>query len=284
MRWLACTIRLSPESIDLASYYLFELGAQGIQELEGHIIAYFSDMDEKDLQTGIEAVFHDLRSAGMPVFEESILIEAVPQEDWHAGWRKYFKPILIDDILCVRPPWEKVKKRIEHHVIIEPKQAFGTGNHATTRLMLEAIAGKHHVLPTSVLDLGTGSGILAIAHCKLKPTSQIIGVDIDPIAIENAVENAELNGVAEGIKWITGTFDDVPDQSFPMIYANLQRHIIIPLLPQFKARLQPDGTILFSGILVTEEVSMRVALDENGFSVIRQKQLEEWILLEVRHS
>ncbi|KAA3663351.1 MAG: methyltransferase domain-containing protein, partial [Calditrichaeota bacterium] len=233
-KWFACTIRVPRESLELTSFYLFELGAQGIQELEGNIIAYFSDCEKDALEKSIVSVLDSLKSSGLPVISEKIALEPVPEEDWHAGWRKYFKPIYIDEILCVRPPWENVEQHIEHHVIIEPKQAFGTGNHATTRLMLESMVSLRDALPDLVLDMGTGSGILAIAHCKLKPGSQITGVDIDPVATGNAKENAVLNGVENCTKFLTGTFNDVPDQQYPLMYANLQRHIIIPLLPKFK--------------------------------------------------
>ncbi|KAA3619731.1 MAG: 50S ribosomal protein L11 methyltransferase [Calditrichaeota bacterium] len=283
-QWLACCIEVLPESLEMLSFHLFELGAQGIEEREGQLVAYFLDRDTNALHADIMKLLDELHSAKALILNKKIEISFVPEEDWHAGWRKYFKPIFIGTTLCVLPPWEKKDQKIEHHLIIEPKQAFGTGNHATTKLMLAAIVSLRQSLPAQVLDMGTGSGILAIAHALLKPDSQILGVDFDPIAIENAHENAALNKVINAVDFLVGTFADVPPNQYPLIYANLQRHIIIPILPDFKNFLAPGGTILFSGILATEAESMHTALEKQEFRVIRQNQMEEWILLEVQHS
>lgn len=283
-QWYACHFNFLPEMFDMLSFQLFELGAAGIEELEGRAIAYFLNVEESLLQESIAAIFHKMSESGQPALDPNIKILPVKEEDWHAGWRKYFKPVYIGDTFCVRPPWEKADKPAEFEIVLEPKQAFGTGNHATTQLMLQAIVAHRSNLANCVLDVGTGSGILAVAHALLQPDSEIVAIDIDEVAIDNAGEVAAENGVAENIEFHTGTFDVVPQQQFPLIYANLQRHIITPLLPQFKAYLRENGKIFFSGILTSELTKMMTSLIEYEFHVGEQRRLGEWALLEVVHS
>ncbi len=283
IQWYACRFSYLPQAFDLMSYYLFELGAAGIEELEGRAIAYFSNQNISQLRTAMNLLFAKLKAAQVPLLNDKFEITPVPEEDWHAGWRKYFKPIDINEMICVRPPWERPAKKTEFEIIIEPKQAFGTGNHATTRLMLQAIVSHRDELPGLVLDVGTGSGILAVAHLLLQPQSRIFAVDIDEIAIENAREVALINQVAGRIDFHTGSFEVVPPAKYPLIYANLQRHIITPLLPQFRRFLSNDGKIFFSGILAEEAELMIAALREFDFRILQQKHMDEWILLQVVH-
>ena len=207
-----------------------------------------------------------------------ITVEEVEPEDWHAGWRKYFKPIYVGEVLCVRPPWEKAAvSSIEKEIVIEPKQAFGTGNHATTMLMLQAIVQNRAKLPARALDIGTGSAILAIAHALFNENANVTGFDIDPVAIENAEENASANGVARQLHLFTGNLGDVKDGPYPLIYANLQKHIILPMLDDLRILLEPTGKIIFSGILETETASMRKVLERHNFRVNAIEVLDEWI-------
>ncbi len=209
----------------------------------------------------------------------------IPEENWHEGWKKYFKPIFVDDALVIRPPWEKLELAPDaKEIILEPKQAFGTGNHATTWLMLKAIADRRETLPTTALDVGTGSGVLALAHALFQPQAVVTAFDNDPIAIENAVEYAADHGLLDRIHFFVGNVASLRrTKTFPMIYANLQSFIIAPILPDLFKLLSDDGDLFLSGILETEEAEMRRAASEHGFTTEHVEHSGEWIRMDLKH-
>lgn len=282
--WLVVRFPFFTESADAVSFYLFERGAQGCEEKDSAYFAYFADQDSKALLETLSIDRQRIIDSGLEVPNEPLSFERIAEQDWHDGWRRFFKPVHIAGKLIVRPPWEKISSSAggEIELILEPKQAFGTGTHATTKLMLERIVARSTNLPDRALDVGTGSGILAIAHALFHSQAHIIGCDIDAIAIENAYENAAINGVAAQTEFFIGGIESLgKSQPFPIIYANLQRHIIIPILPQLKTCLANDGLLLLSGILVDEEDAMRAAIETEGMHVSNVHFLEEWIALEV---
>lgn len=282
--WILVKVPFYPESAEAVGYYLFEHGTLGCEEKESQFLAYFEDQNCDKLLAAIKQDARQIIAGGLKLPPEPITIERIPEEDWYKGWQQFFKPINIENKLFVRPSWEKVtlpKHAVE--ILLEPKQAFGTGSHATTKLMLQAIVARKNSLPVCALDVGTGSGILAIAHALLNPQAQILGCDIDPIAIENAIENAQINGVADRIGFLTGGVGAInPAARFPLIYSNLQRHIIMPILPKLAALLFSGGNLLLSGILDSEEEMLRTALAEFPLAICAVRQEDEWILIEVR--
>jgi ribosomal protein L11 methyltransferase len=274
------------ESHDAVSEMLFHAGALGCEDQEHQLVAYFESQDEERLHTRLQAGLARIRAAGLPLLEAPLTMSRLPEEDWHAGWRAYFTPISIGNRVIICPPWDQSPHPSTLvKVIIEPKQAFGTGHHATTRLMLEAIVDQANTLPESALDVGTGSGILAITHTLLAPTSLVVACDIDPLAITNAVENAQLNGVHQQIHCFTGSLDALQQHiTYPLIYANLQRQIILPLLPALTKRLAGGGHLLLSGILATEEAILQAAITALPLQIVRVRRFEEWVLFKVRHT
>ncbi len=262
--------------------HLTELGALGFQEIGDALIAYFPDRDTADLMRALQERLALLRSSGLPVASQEIELNRFAGENWQENWKRYFRPQRIGGLLYVRPPWEPPAPAGWIDLQIEPKQAFGTGTHATTRLVLEAIVRRRGQLPLRALDVGAGSGILAIAHALLEPEAQLVGVDIDPVAVENARENARLNGVADRCRFSSQPLFRLSEPPFPLIYANLEKRIIFEILEAMLQHAAPGSEILFSGVLQRELAEVEEFLQKHAVNLLAVRREEEWVLLETK--
>lgn len=199
--------------------------------------------------------------------------EGVEQEDWQNGWRKYYHPMEIGRRLAIVPSWQQYDTdRVK--LILDPGLAFGTGGHETTSLCLEAlderVAGGERVL-----DIGTGSGILAIAALKLGAAAAE-GVDIDPVAVRTAGENAALNGVADRLTVLVGDLSDQASGQYQIITANIVAAAIISLAPAVPALLAKGGVFIASGIIDTRRDEVIAALEAAGLRVDAQREKRGW--------
>ena len=196
-------------------------------------------------------------------------------EPWHLSWKNNFTPIYIHDKIAIIPDWEEVQPNYEHVIKIKPGMAFGTGHHETTFLMLEALL-KYNIAGKSVLDLGTGSGILAIT-AKSLGAKQIIGVEYDFVCEENFMENMELNNVSD-IDFIQEDATTWMNFNFDIVLANINRNILLNILPNMKFA---TGCIILSGLLATDEDMMRKVCKNNGLDVKTVNTKGEWISMEL---
>ena len=175
--------------------------------------------------------------------------EEIEGKDWNEEWEKnYFKPVVIGKNLCViHSTFHKDYPKCEYEIIIDPRMAFGTGNHATTALMLHSLL-ETDVKGKRVIDMGTGSGILAIMAAKLG-ASEVYAVEIDPYAHENAIENAELNGCKEKIKFFEGDASQLSgiSQKADIFLANINRNVILEDIEYYAGSLNIGGELLLSG-------------------------------------
>lgn len=196
-------------------------------------------------------------------------------ENWNATWESGIEPITADRFY-VHPPWHE--PRLDAiSICIEPKMSFGTAHHETTRLILRALDGL--VAPgSSVLDAGTGTGVLALAARKLG-ADRVVGFDIDPWSQENAVENLERNGEV-GIPILEGGIETVQNEpAFDLVIANINRAALLEMLPELAALCRPGGSIILSGLLKPDEGQMREALTR-ARCTCREVNVEgEWIAL-----
>ena len=173
-------------------------------------------------------------------------------EDWAENWKKYFKPIKIGEKLLVRPAWEeKIEENDRAELILEPGMAFGTGAHETTRLCL-ALLEKYVSMNDSILDVGCGSGILAVAGLLLG-ADKALGVDIDELSVKTANENAKLNNVSEKAEFICGNLTDKVNGQFDIVTANIVADVIMMLNKDILNYIKHDGIYIMSGIIDTRE-------------------------------
>lgn len=282
--WILVNLHIAREIEEAASDLLFELGTTGIvtpEEGSENVVlgAYFDNSkDAAETAQLIEAAF---AQAGLRESLLSISISEIADQDWMQKWKEGFEPIEIGHKLVIAPSWKLPEKAEGREVIsIDPGMAFGTGTHETTRLCLEAI--ERYWRGGSLLDVGTGTGILAMAALKLVPDSKITAIDIDPLAIEVARENAEINGIAESIQISEGQAWDYAGKRFDVVVANLTAEVIISLMIDLEACLADLGLMILSGILVPLAVDVeRIALDA-GLVIIEKREAGEWAAIVAR--
>jgi len=202
--------------------------------------------------------------------------QIVDDENWNENWKKYFKAFEVGKKLAVCPSWEKYENKENRTVIsLDPGAAFGTGGHATTSLCLEELENRINS-DTTVLDIGTGSGILSVASLLLGCKSAV-GVDIDAQAVITAKENANRNGVGEKAQFLCGDLADKVSGKYDIVCANIIADIIIRLLDNVADFMNEDGTLIVSGIINIREKDVEKAIAEKGFVIEKKAVKEEWI-------
>jgi len=277
MKWYAVDVRAAEAAREAVEYALMEAGALGTEEraAEGEGVAFVAGYF--DSEPGIEAVRAALLEAltiyGLASSDvRGLALREVEGRDWLAEWKRSWQPTEVGRFV-VAPPWSDVPEGGGRVVIrVEPGMAFGTGTHETTRLCLAAV--ERHFGGGSFLDVGTGTGVLAIAAAKLSPSARVEACDTDPLAVSVAEENARLNGVGGRITFRVGSVDD-STASADLVCANLTADVILPLLPALLGAT--CGRLVLSGILATqaEQVCARLMeLGAAGYDVARDG---EWV-------
>lgn len=279
MNWHALDVTLTPHAREAVEYALMEAGALGT-EVSGEdgeatrVSAYFDAMPV--IEQVQATLFEALRIYGLAASDVRVLtLREVADADWLAEWKKGWQPVVVGEQFIIAPPWSEIENEGEHLVIrIEPGMAFGTGTHETTRLCLVVL--EKHFRGASFLDVGTGTGVLAIAAAKLRPGARIEACDTDPVAVEVARENARLNGVAERINFRDGTIDE---SSAPAdtVCANLTADVIAPLLPALLAAAREN--LILSGILSIQSGIVQTRLRELGIESCEVFEDGEWVAL-----
>lgn len=203
-------------------------------------------------------------------------LSGVREEDWSTAWKKYYQPTRVGERLVICPSWEEYSPQEGDVVVrLDPGMAFGTGTHDSTRLCMQLL--EQH-LPTSarVLDLGCGSGILAVSALMLGAGSAI-GVDIDEVAVRVAEENAALNGVVDRCAFRCGSLAETVNGPFDLIFANIVADVILSFLPDVERLLTPSGVFITSGIIDTREGDVLEGLVANHLRVIRRRESGGWV-------
>ncbi len=280
--WFEIRLNANSETMGAVTNFLFELGCAGCEENGNEIVAYFAaSLDRKKTEFQLQRFLADLEQMALLVTNAPISKE-IPDQDWNAEWKKHFKPTVISQRFTVKPTWEPLARpRTEFVLEIDPKQAFGTGSHATTALMLQCIE-KVTVAGKSVLDVGTGTGILAIA-ARMLGAESVAAFDNDPVAIEAAEENVCQNlGAEHGITLLVAEPDQVtlPERAYDLVLANLTKNVILCYLDQFSGFMADSARLILSGILIEELLALKQSLATHGVFAIKQEaHREEWAAL-----
>ena len=249
------------------------------------LLAYADgNSDPATMLAAIEALLAPIRQRTTQEIP-TVTCTVINEEDWANTWKAYFKPTRIGQHLVIKPSWETFDRQTDDIVIeLDPGMAFGTGTHATTRLCLEACERLLATAQTnrSVLDVGTGSGVLAIAAALLggKP---VVGIDIDADAVTVALHNSAQNGVADSITCSTTPIEQVTEQ-FDLVLANILAEDLVRMRHHLTARLATRGTLILSGILLEREELVVQGFADTGLNLAAANRSGDWVCLEFSRS
>ncbi|MEK3703817.1 50S ribosomal protein L11 methyltransferase [Paenibacillus sp. FSL R7-0198] len=319
MLWHELTIHTTEEAVEMISNFLHEAGAGGVSieesgtlnkkrdttygELydvplndipEGFAVikGYFSEgTDMVALQSEVNPRIEELSEFGIDTGEVRYETRTVDENDWATAWKQYFKPVRVSERLTIKPTWEEYTPESPDEKIIEldPGMAFGTGTHPTTSLCLRTLetvvqGGEE------VIDVGTGSGILAIGAIKLG-AKHVLALDLDPVAVISARENVELNGLEQQITVkesdllsVLGSQDPALGVQLPVkvVVANILAEIILLFVDDVYNALESGGTYIVSGIWKNKEQVVHDALVASGFEVSAIHRDEDWLAFVAR--
>jgi ribosomal protein L11 methyltransferase len=266
---LFTTITTEDYQQDLLINALGEIGFDTFEELELGFKAYIP-VDAFD-----EAALIEQLAPYRELFTFSYEVTLIPQQNWNEVWESNFEPIEIGDKIYVRATFHPAKPEFPYEIVIDPKMAFGTGHHQTTSMML-ALMLENEYEGKNVLDMGCGTGILAIMASKLGAV-QVTAIDYDPVCYDSTIENAALNHI-ENIIPLFGSKEVIPNEQYDVILANINRNILLDQMERYAEVLKPDGEIYFSGFY--ESPDLDIITDEAakyGLKYITHKKDKEWV-------
>ena len=296
MKWVELSVEVHPEAVDAVAEVFHSHGTGGVsidQPIEvdregeqlptfvGHPIikGYLPVGDDLPSQEReIEAALWHLQAFNLsPV--GPLQRRELDEEDWANGWKEHFHPVRVGSIV-IKPTWREWAARPDDLVVeLDPGMAFGTGLHPTTQLMLSALQSR--VRPgMRILDLGTGSGILAIPAAMLGAT--VTGLDVSEVAVAVARDNAAANGVADRFTVDRGSIDAMEGQRFDLIFANIIASVLVDLAPQLADALRPGAELLGSGIIDERAPLVRAAFTAAGLQIADERKDGDWWLIAAR--
>lgn len=209
---------------------------------------------------------------------EDYELAKVPDKNWNEVWESSFNPVAIDDFCYIRAEFHgNIENSFKHVVTISPKMAFGTGHHATTYMMIQAMS-ELDFKDKNVFDFGCGTGILSVV-AALEGAARIVGVDIQPEAIENSDEHASMNDVSEQCHFHLGGIEMANAEKYDIILANINRNVIIENLTELVSLLHPNGYLLISGIMFDDVDIISESLVDEKMTLLKSREKDQWVQL-----
>ena len=310
MKWLKFRIKTTVEAEDIVISTLYDIGLEGAQ-IEDKVpltalekeqmfvdilpesevddgVAYLNffveEIEKKDeILTDIKNELEELRSFNIDIGEGAVTVTETEDIDWINNWKKYFHQFTIDDVLII-PSWEQVSPSDNDKYVlhIDPGTAFGTGAHETTKLCIKQL--RKYVTPDcEILDVGTGSGILAILSLMFG-AAHAVGTDLDPCAVDAVADNMKQNGIkSEEFEMMIGNIitdkeiqDRVGYNRYDIVVANILADVLVPLTPVIVNQMKTGGVYITSGIIEGKEMMVREAMEKAGLQVVEINSLGEW--------
>jgi ribosomal protein L11 methyltransferase len=235
------------------------------------------DLNEK--LAGLKGYLSDI-SAGDIV--KRLSSKKISDLDWIESYKKSVEPVLVGENVVIKAPWHQTPFPGKTEIILEPKMAFGTGRHETTRSCLAALE-KLDIKGAAVLDLGCGSGILGI-FAALRGAREVVGYDTDPLAVENSRENYIINNVSDRCSAAEGDLNALPPgRQFDIVVVNIIKEVIIPILWEIKNRTRPGGMIILSGLLQRDQSALETAVKSHRMPQYNILYDNEWVTFSIRN-
>ncbi|MCW8805629.1 MAG: 50S ribosomal protein L11 methyltransferase [Ignavibacteriaceae bacterium] len=263
-----------PFDPELLSGFFWDYDITGLLEDDDHISVFTSE-NSTDTEVQFNNVLNKLNKDKL-IESFRIETEILEDQNWNKLWEKSREVIKVSERIVIKPTFKNyTAKENEIVLTIDPKMSFGTGEHQTTKLVLRLL--EKFVKPgMKVLDVGSGTGILAIAAVKLG-AAKAVAVDFDEICLENCKENCILNNVNNSVEVVTGEIDDVKDKDFDLILANIQKNVLLEITQKIKAKLNQNGIVILSGLLESDKTAIEKKYHSLGFITEQVEQMEEWI-------
>jgi ribosomal protein L11 methyltransferase len=289
-RWLEASVRVPTDLADRVGTLLVEAGSQGVvtgvRELargarartHDVVRAYFPSAEPVRARLAVHGALGRLGTRRAP----AISWRELDAQLWEMDWREHFQPVDVGRTLAVVPPWDRTPHPGRRRVVIHPGMAFGTGQHETTLSVLETIEAMASPPPRSALDVGTGTGILAIALAKLG-TRRVEAIDTDPQALLAARDNVRRNRVGERVR-LSARPLEASGARHPFVVANLFADVLVALAPTLAARVAPAGLLVTSGVLRAQQGRIRRAFGAPHWSVERVVRRGTWVTTVFRRS
>lgn len=284
-RYWELTVTVSPDASEGLTNFLWELGALGVieEELAGQparLRAFFHDTAPSDLERRTRDYVQALRALGLTVPGEPRVTPRA-DEHWAEAWRAHFRPLPVGRRLVIVPPWATDGTNGRMAVVINPGRAFGTGHHGSTAGCLELIESViERECPAAAIDLGTGSGILAIALARLG-VPHVLAVDQDPDAVANAIANAARNAVSDRVRCVQADAGSLGRRAASLVVANLLGATHVQLAGWYRERVSGGGTLVLGGLLDGEAAAVTRALTEQSFETRQALSVDGWTALEL---
>ena len=262
------SIHATEEQGEILSAYLADFPFDSFDYAEEMFNAYIQQTELGECQAELEELLHN----------EGILdyyFEDIEQQNWNEVWESNFEEVEVRDKVLIRAPFHEARPNYPGlEVIIQPKMSFGTGHHATTRLMIEMLLGME-LNGKRVLDMGSGTGVLAIVAAKLG-CENVLAVEIDDMAEESVRENIELNGIADKVESICGDASAIAGREFDIVLANINRNILLADMESYITTLQSGGLLVISGFLEEDIEPLTKRAKSLGLKHVEQLACQEW--------
>jgi ribosomal protein L11 methyltransferase len=284
-RWLVITLLIPNEFEEGVSNFLIEQGATGIEEVDEDsewkkLRTYFPQYrKEQSILRLLRRYLNSLRNLNPQMPHIRFDTVSIPEQNWAENWKRFFRPVQITSKFVVKPPWSKTQlKKGQISINITPGMAFGTGTHATTKMCIQALEQRLRKRGLSVLDVGTGSGILLIVAARLG-AGEVWGVDIDGVAIENARENVRQNGISDIVRIRKGRVGDIRKR-FDVVVANIDLRSLERMRWSLTHHLKSKGFLILSGVLEGDGDRLRQHyMDTGHFQWAKVIKEGEWVCL-----
>lgn len=277
MDYFELTIAIEPRDpwSDILVAELAELGFESFVETESGIQAY-APVQIGDVSSILkETCIHENES-----IQVEWKVEEIPHQNWNATWEESFDPVLIDSRLAIIAPFHNPADFQDRElIVIQPQMSFGTGHHQTTYLMSQYLMDLEPV-PQKVLDMGTGTGVLAILAEK-KGATHILAVDIESWSVENTLENAARNNCSK-ITGLLGDIDAIQDENFGVILANINKNVLKRHMPEYAKLCAKNGLLYLSGFFTSDVNELEEVAKQAGFELIETRDKETWASMKLK--
>ena len=283
--WLEIAIHIDPVAHEALSAFFFDMGCEGVvsQSFSDRTFRAYLPLnrDSEEVRSRIELFLNTVESIFPEARSPKTTFTALPDTDWSRSWREYYRPLRITERLTVLPAWDSPPPGLQGIIIrMDPGPAFGTGEHATTRMCLKAMEAYSSRPARSLLDVGTGSGILAIYGAKLG-AERVVALDNDPEALRWAARNIALNGLTGSIRLCSTPLWDIRER-FSLVAANLILDAILELMPALSEVVEPGGRLIVSGLLREQVQPVAEKLALQAFQDKQTRFEEEWACIAAR--